>query len=168
MSGLHLRPYDVDLFLEISYKELMARIKFSKKHLNQFKRMGILAIYLFGSRAKGVTHPLSDFDFGIVFLNPEKYKENTLKVYSKLYDIFTDVLPKSYLKKRFKLKEHEFDIVFLQFAPIDLQFSAIKDGKVIYEGNKKKRLEYEEYLMKRHADLKYFYDLSFKALLERI
>jgi predicted nucleotidyltransferase len=146
----------------------MKQIKFSKKHLNQFKKMGILVIYLFGSRTKGFTHPLSDFDFGIVFLNPEKYRDNTLKVYSKLYDIFTEVLPKSYLKQRLKLREHEFDIVFLQFAPIDFQFSAIKNGKVIYEGNREKRFEYEEYVMKRNADLKYFYDLSFKALLERI
>jgi len=146
----------------------MVKIKFSQKQLNQLKKMGIETIYLFGSQAEGKTHPLSDFDFGIVFEKPEKYKDNTLDVYSKLYGIFTDVLPKSYLHRRFQMREHEFDIVFLQFAPISLQFSAIRDGKVLYEKDKEKRLQYEEYIIKRNADLNYFYDLSFKSLLERM
>jgi predicted nucleotidyltransferase len=146
----------------------MRKMKFSKKQLNQFKKMGIETIYLFGSRVQGYIHPLSDFDFGIVFSNPEKCKEKKLDIYSKLYEIFTEILPKKYLRQRFKLGEHEFDIVFLQFAPISLQFSAIKEGKVLYESNKEKRFQYEEYVMKRNADLEYFYNLSFKALLERI
>lgn len=143
-------------------------IKFSQKQLNQFKKMGIEVIYLFGSYAKGFTTPLSDFDFGIVLSQPEKYKENTLEIYSKLYEIFSEVLPREYLKRRFKMREHEFDIVFLQFAPISLQFNAIKDGKVLYEKAREKRFQYEEYVMKRQADLKYFYDLRYKAILERI
>ena len=146
----------------------MAKIKFSQKQLNQFEKIGIEIIYLFGSQAEGKIHPLSDFDFGIVFEKPEKYKDNTLDVYSKLYGIFTDVLPKSYLRRRFEMREHEFDIVFLQFAPISLQFSAIREGKVLYERNREKRFQYEEHVMKRNADLNYFYDLSFKALLERM
>ncbi len=146
----------------------MAKIKFSQKQLNQLKKMGIEVIYLFGSQAEGKTHPLSDFDFGIVFEKPEKYKDNTLDVYSKLYGIFTDVLPKSYLRRRFQMREHEFDIVFLQFAPISLQFSAIREGKVLYERNREKRFQYEEYIIKRNADLNYFYDIRYKAILERI
>ena len=146
----------------------MTKIKFSKTQLNQFKKMGIETIYLFGSRVQDHIHPLSDFDFGVVFSNPKKYKEKTLDIYFKLYEIFTEVLPKKYLRQRFKLRKHEFDIVFLQFAPISLQFSAIRNGKVLYERDKEKRLRYEENIIKRNADLKYFYDLSFKALLERI
>lgn len=146
----------------------MRKIKFSKRQLNQFKKMGIETIYLFGSRVQSYIHPLSDFDFGIVFSNPEKYREKTLDVYSKLYEIFSEVLPKKYLHQRFKLREHEFDIVFLQFAPINLQFSAIRNGRVLYEKDREKRLSYEEDIIKKNADLKYFYDLSFKALLERI
>jgi predicted nucleotidyltransferase len=144
------------------------RIKFSQKQINIFKKIGIETIYLFGSQAQGLTHPLSDVDLGVVFANPERYKDKTIEPYLKLYDIFTDVLPKEYLKHRFKMKEHEFDLVFLQFAPISLQFEAIKNGKILYERNKKKRLDYEEYVVKRYCDLKYFYDLAEKHLLERI
>lgn len=144
------------------------KIKFSKKQINVFKKMSILAIYLFGSQAQGKTHKLSDVDIGIVFERPERYKDKTLDVYLKLYDIFTEVLPKDYLKRRFQLKEHEFDIVFLQFSPISLQFYAIKESKVLYEKDKEKRLNYEEYVMKRYCDLKYFYDIHYQAILERI
>jgi len=144
------------------------RIKFSQKHKNQFKKLGILCIYLFGSQAQGKTHPLSDVDIGVVFEDPQKYKDKTLDVYSKLYDIITDVLPKSYLRRRFKLREHEFDLVFLQFAPLSFQFSVIKDGKVLYEKDRKKRLDYEEYVMKRNCDLEYLRNLSYKHLLERL
>ena len=146
----------------------MIKIKFSKKQINLFKKLGIETIYLFGSHAQGNPNPLSDFDFGIVLANPEKYKEKTLDVYLKLYDIFTEILPKRYLSQRFKLREHEFDIVFLQFTPISFQFAVIKNGQVLYERDKENRLKYEEYVIKRKADLKYFHDLSFKRLLERI
>jgi len=55
----------------------MLEIRFSRRHINQFNKMNILAIYLFGSQAIGKTHPLSDVDIGVVFKEPEKYKDNT-------------------------------------------------------------------------------------------
>lgn len=159
-------------------------LSFSQKHIASFEKMGILAIYLFGSRAQGNTHPLSDVDIGVIFEKPEQYKnpasgENlssrftrsknkTMEPYSALYDIFTDVLPKEYLQKRFELKEHEVDIVFLQFAPLNLQFEATRNGKILYEEDIEKRLDYEEYVLKKNCDLKYFYDLRYNAILERI
>ena len=146
----------------------MQKIKFSSKHIKIFKKMGIQTIYLFGSYAKGKIHPMSDFDIGVVFDKPEKYRDDTMRPYLKLYDIFTDVLPKEYLKKRLKMKAHEFDLVFLQFAPIRLQFNAIKDGITLYEKDKKKKFDYKEYIMKRYCDLKYFYDLHYNAILESI
>lgn len=146
----------------------MSEIKFSKKHIGQFKKMGILAIYLFGSRAQGYSTSLSDFDFGIVLEKPEKHKSKTMDIYLKLYNIFTEVLPKDYLQHRLRMKEHEFDVVFLQFSPIGLQFEAIKNGKVLYEKNKKKRLDYEEYVMKKQCDLKYFQEMRQRAILERV
>lgn len=146
----------------------MRKIKFSSEHINIFKKIGIETIYLFGSRAQGKIHPLSDVDIGIVFVKPEKYKDKTMEPYLELYDIFTDVLPKSYLRQRFEMREHEFDLVFLQFAPISLQMKAIQTGKVLYEKSEKARFSYQEDVMRRHADLQYVYDLQHKAILERI
>ena len=144
------------------------QIKFSKKQINIFKEIGIETIYLFGSQVQGFAQPLSDVDFGVVFTNPEKYKDKTMDVYLKLYKIFAEVLPKNYLRHRFKIREHEFDLVFLQFAPISLQFEAIKKNKVLYEQDEEKRLNYEEYVMKRYCDLMYFRDIRYQAILERI
>jgi hypothetical protein len=111
---------------------------------------------------------MSDVDLGVVFEEPEKYKDDTLKPYLEMYDIFTEVLPKDYLRQRFKLREHEFDLAFLQFTPIHLQFNAVRNSRVLYESDTEKRLDYEEYIIKRHCDLKYFRDLHFKYVMERI
>lgn len=146
----------------------MEKVKISKKQKNIFKKMGIQTIYLFGSYAKGNARPMSDIDIGVVFDKPEKYKDDARKPYLKLYDIFTDILPEDYLRKRFKMKEHEFDLVFLQFAPIRLQFNAIKDGVVLYEKNKKKKFDYKEYVMKRYCDLEHFYNLHYNSILKTI
>ncbi len=144
------------------------KIKFSKNHINIFKRMGIQTIYLFGSAAQDKMYKLSDVDIGVVFIDPKRYKNNTLDVYLKIYDIFVDVLPRDYLQCRFELGGHEFDIVFLQFAPIALQFEAIKNGKILYKKDRRERLNYEEYVLKRSCDLKYFHTMRHKAILERI
>jgi len=120
--------------------------------------MGIEVIYLFGSYVQGFKTPLSDIDIGVVFAKPEKYQDNTLEVYNKLYDVFTDIFPNT----------KEVDIVFLQFTPISLQFNAIKDGEIIYESNSKARFCYQESVLKKYLDLKYFYNLRYKAILTRI
>lgn len=146
----------------------MIEIQFSKRHIDHFKKLDILAIYLFGSQAEGKTHPLSDVDIGVIFKNAKKYIDNTMSPYIELYKIFTEVLPKNYLQQRFKKKEHEFDLVLLQFAPIHIQFNAIKNAKVLFENSQDKRLDYEEYILKRYCDLKYLYDLRESAILERI
>jgi predicted nucleotidyltransferase len=146
----------------------MFRIQFSKEHVDRFEKLDILAVYLFGSQAKGNVHPLSDVDIGVIFGKPEKLKDKTMSPYLELYEIFAEVLPKDYLRHRFKTKEHEFDLVFLQFAPIHVQFNAIRNAKVLYESHRDKRLDYEEYVLKRFCDLKYLYDLRERAVLERI
>jgi predicted nucleotidyltransferase len=144
------------------------KIKFLPKHIKEFKKMGVLAIYLFGSQAQKRAGLLSDVDIGVVFEKPEKYQDNTLEPYLTLYKIFVEVLPRSYLRKRFAIKAHELDIVFLQFTPFDFQLEAIQGGEVLYESNKEKRLAYQEDVLKRHCDLVYLYDLSYQFILERI
>jgi predicted nucleotidyltransferase len=146
----------------------MLEIQFARKHVDRFKKLEILAVYLFGSQAGGNIHPLSDVDIGAIFENPTRYIDKTMSPYLDLYQIFTEVLPKDYLRHRFNTKEHEFDLLFLQFAPIHIQFNAIRNAKVLFESQRDKRLDYEEYVLKRHCDLKYFYDLRESAILERI
>ena len=144
-------------------------ITFSKADIEKFKKMDILAIYLFGSMATGrYIHDRSDFDFGIVLENTKQLKGGTLELYNELYDIILEKLPKKYLKKRFALRVHEFDMVFLQQAPIKLQAQIFQEGKVLYQSNKSTLDKYRDYVLERYCDLQYVYEISRKALLERI
>lgn len=136
----------------------MEKIKFTQKQLKIFRKLGIILIYLFGSHAEGFAHEGSDIDIGIVFQNPEKYRDNTLDAYHELYDIFSDIFE----------GQGEPDIVFLQLTPYSLQFHAIKPEKILYQKNPKTRFSYEEEVMKRSADLQYFDNLHMNAVLSRI
>ncbi len=133
------------------------KVKFNPKQKARFKKLGVDAIYLFGSYAQGLETPISDIDIGVVFSRPERYKSDTMKAYLPLYDIFTDVFP--------KIKQ--VDIVFLQEVPLKLQYEAAIKGKVIYESSREKRFSYQEEVIKKYADLRYFYNIRYKAILER-
>jgi predicted nucleotidyltransferase len=139
--------------------------KFSKKHTDVFKQLSVEVIYLFGSHAGGGAHPMSDVDIGVVFTEPQKYKDNTMEAYSKLYDIFIDVLPKDYLKRRFEKREHDFDLVFLQFAPIVMQYKASRDGIVLYQRLPASSADYKEQSMLHYFDFKFVEDIFNQALM---
>lgn len=133
-------------------------IKFTKEQIKIFEKFGVETIYLYGSYAQGFTHPMSDVDIGVVLKNPAKYENKTMEPYMKLWDIFTDIFPN--IKK--------VDVVLLQFTPIGLQRDAVIDGKVLYEKSLEKKFIYKENVLKRFADIKYFYDMRHKAILDRI
>lgn len=109
------------------------------------KKLGILAVYLFGSEAERTTTVRSDIDIGIVF----KYKKNlgdTRPLYNALYSEFSKIFKPTFLR--------QLDIVFLQNAPITLQFNAITSGKILYEEDPVKRADYEERVMNQYMDFK--------------
>ena len=126
-------------------------------------------VYLFGSMATGLyIHNRSDYDFGVIIKNPKMLKENKMEIYNQLYDIITSVLPKGYLKKRMELRAHEFDVVFLQEAPISLQAKIIQEGKALYQSDVELLNNYREYVLEQYCDLQYVYHISHANLLERL
>lgn len=133
----------------------------SKVKLNSTKlrQAGIGIIYLFGSYAEGVSDPQSDLDVGIVFTNSNIIKLNTFPAYDKIYRLLCDAFPHY---------QGKLDIVFLQRAPLELQFDVVKYGKVLYKISTDFRLNYEEYIGKLYAD---FYPILCEmddAILKRI
>lgn len=134
-------------------------VKLSQEQQNKLKEIDVIAVYLFGSQIQGTAGPLSDLDIGIVFADPEKYRDNTLGAYNELYRLFSGV---------FAGAPGEIDIVFLQFTSLALQHRAIRDGKVLYDPDRQARFSYQEEILKRNADMQYFYRLSYRTLLERI
>lgn len=109
------------------------------------KKLGIIAVYLFGSESEGVTTIRSDIDIGIVLKDPKKL-EDTLPLYNAIYSELSKVFKPTFFK--------ELDIVFLQNAPITLQYNAIIYGKVIYEEDPIQRADYEERVIKQYMDFK--------------
>ena len=113
-----------------------------KKIRTKLKELGILIVYLFGSKATGMTTPLSDIDIGVV-VKDSKTLEDTRALYDVLYDIFQELYPAK-----------KVDIVFLQISPLPFQYSAIKETKVLFEEDSRITADYESYVINMNLDFK--------------
>ena len=108
----------------------------------KLKELGVSIIYLFGSRAGGTSTPMSDMDIGVV-LKGEMTLYDSRTLYNDLYDLLSGLYPLV-----------ELDIVFLQSAPLTLQYHAIREGKVLYEENPQLTADYEAYVISMYLDFK--------------
>src|SRR3989344_3943286 len=102
--------------------EKFSDIKLSEDKL---KKLGVGLVYLFGSQAEGTAGPSSDFDIGVVFLDPSARRGDTSKLYQSLYEIFSDAFDLSSFRS--------MDIVFLERASLELRFDAISREIVLFE-----------------------------------
>jgi len=121
----------------------------------KLKFLDVAVVYLFGSKAIRTASPISDTDIGVVFkqLRPE---QDTRTQYNDLFKIFSDLYPHS-----------RVDIVFLQRAPLALQFSAIRDGKVIFEVDPVFRADYENLVVKQYLDFRPVLDFFDRVAAQR-
>lgn len=120
-----------------------------KKIQNYFaKQTDILAVYLYGSFAKGTAHKRSDIDFGVLFNAP-------IKTYSRLGEIINDL---SDLKLPGEPDVRNID---LDDSPVYLM--NVIQGQLIYSRNEIKRTHFEVavlsefYDTQRLRDTKRFY-----------
>jgi predicted nucleotidyltransferase len=127
----------------------------NKELREEFKKLGILIIYFFGSRAVGRESPLSDVDIGIVLKTP-LLNIDTRALYNKLFELFSELYPDS-----------KVDIVFLQTAPLALQFFAIKEGKILWEGDARFTADYENLAIQQYLDFRPVLDIFDRAAEER-
>jgi len=118
--------------------------------------IGIL--YLFGSYAEDTYNSNSDLDIGVVFKNPGNVKENTFKLYDRIYRVISSLFPDY---------SDNLDIVFLKNASLELQFDVIRHGKVIYEISQHFRLSYEERVSILYADFYPLLEESNESILSR-
>lgn len=104
-----------------------------------FKKRGISSIYLFGSKTTGFRHKESDIDIGVLF--DDGWQGDKDRIRGELYDLFCSWF-----------KTQRVDIVFLQSAPLRLQFMAITEGEHLYTINIEKNLNYEEKIRWQYLD----------------
>lgn len=111
----------------------------------KLKESGVGIVYLFGSRAVGVALNKSDYDIGVVFINPKIVFSNPDKTHSVLYDVLSNEFPDTF-------KGPRLDISFLQESNPALEIAAVNYGKVLFENNPTFRVNYEEGVIRRYDD----------------
>ncbi len=93
------------------------------------EREGIAAAYLFGSVARGTARPGSDVDVGILYSEepPRTLKGLGLDLEGDLEDIL----------------ELPVQLVVLNRAPVDLVIRVLRDGKLLVNRDRSKRVRFE-------------------------
>lgn len=98
--------------------------------------------YLFGSMARGKFTPLSDIDIA-VYIDETKTAENLFKLRLKELAALMNLLG-----------TEQVDLVFLNETPLDLNYRVIRDGKLIFERDKKARAHFWEITVRDYLDWK--------------
>ncbi len=127
-------------------------IHFSETDRSRLRALGVVAAYLFGSRAVGKEGPLSDFDFG--FLMRTAGHKRGGETHEALYDI---LIP---LCQRLSIENDVIDIVFLNDAPLELRSHVIRYGTVLFDDDPLARGRFEQITVSQSCD--------FRPLLEEI
>ena len=121
--------------------------KLTKQQINKLaKKYKINTFYVFGSQATGKATKLSDYDFAVLLddkVPAEKYGDYQIKIISELLRL---------------VKSDHIDLVILnnQKIPLLLKYNVIKDGKILFEKNKNKRVNVEVNILRRWLDWQYF------------
>ena len=97
-------------------------------------------VYLFGSQATDKAYSQSDYDFGVFFKKDTDKKERFAKRLE-------------YIGELGKILEHdEIDVIDLNSAPIQLQYSAILPRKDVVSNNDSQRINFEHRVMSEYFD----------------
>ena len=126
-----------------------------KELQNKLKRLEVSVVYLFGSGAIGKRTRSSDIDIGVVFKQFQPVGD-TRVLYNTLYGIFSEMYRVS-----------KIDIVFLQTAPLSIQYSAIKEGKILFEEDPFVTADYEHGVINQYLDFKPVLDFFDRSMVER-
>ena len=102
-------------------------------------RSGVVAVYLFGSRARGTATPESDVDIAILYTEPPARSLDDLPL-----DIEAD------LERMLGLPVH---VVVLNHAPVDLVHRILRDGKLLLEHDRSRRIRFEVKVRNEFFDL---------------
>jgi len=102
-------------------------------------RTDVIAVYLFGSVARGETRIDSDVDVGVLFVQPP---------------------PRTLDGPRFSLEGElerllgrDVDLVVLNDAPVDLRIRVLRDGHVLVDRDRTARLAFEVQTRNEYFDL---------------
>ena len=99
-------------------------------------RLDIILVYLFGSRAQGRPGPISDYDFAVLLRKEPAMRDRCALIHRLALLLETD----------------RVDLVVLNRAPVELQYSTIVTGCLLYEASRVERVEFEARTLSRYFD----------------
>jgi len=112
-------------------------IEIIKSHPN------VIAIYLFGSHAKGEATPLSDIDIAVILENPTPESEADIG----------------------SLSSPEIDVVLFHRLPLHIRYEVFKYGKEIFVRDEEKLLEIKLRVMREYLDTVRMYKMISSEVL---
>lgn len=134
-------------------------LNIQKQTQQELRKIGVIALYLFGSRAQGAAGPLSDYDFGV--LMDQNGHRRGGRIYDAMYDMLSPLCPRT-------LENDIIDIVFLNDAPLELRFHVIRYGHVLFDTNQRERLRFEASTMMLYCDYRPLLDQFDQAILAAV
>ena len=84
------------------------------------------------------------------------FDKDTRSLYTVLYELFSELY-----------RESKIDIVFLHIAPLSLQYSAIKEGKILFEEDPLLTADYEHGVINQYLDFKPVLDFFDRSMVKR-
>lgn len=135
----------------------------SEQTKRQLVETGVSALYLFGSRAQGVSTEKSDFDFGILLSDPRALLTSQTALYDRLYPILASITEPE------TLEADVIDIVFLDSprVPLEIKSHIINRGQILLDNDPTSRADKEADIMLKTADFAPLKKLMSEALIER-
>jgi predicted nucleotidyltransferase len=117
---------------------------------------GVVAIYLFGSQARGQADHLSDVDLAVL-LREDLSKDEMWRLEDRLGVVATDLL-----------EAEKVDLFALNLAPLRVQFEIISTGRLLLSVDEMRRTDSEVAIMTRWWDFAEFDARFDRYLLARI
>lgn len=134
-------------------------VKLNTAQKMKLDRLGVQALYLFGSRAQGRSSPLSDYDYGVLLADKGHSRLDAL--YHQLYAMLSEISPR-------QLKNDVLDIVFLRDAGLELCFHVIRYGVLVHETDTRARLAFEEKTMSLYCDYRPVLNLFDRTIVDAL
>jgi len=116
----------------------------------------VLFAYVFGSHARGDTGPSSDVDLAC-FLDSMK---NSRKVSNLHVQLVTETGT--------VLHMDAVDMIILNESPLPLQFNIIYEGKLVFERDQSRRIDFEVKTMRLFFDRQYYYRYAMRKTVHSI
>ncbi len=124
-------------------KKVIQELVISKQYLTDTAgKIQIVALYVFGSFAKGTEKEKSDIDLAFV-INEKFYKEDPFKALQQAELFSVEITAKI---------NKTVDVVILNSASLSFAYHVVKKGVCLYESNTGDRILYEVTLQNKYQD----------------